>query len=53
MKNGKGILYSKEGDMEIGDYLNDNKIGKHIIIYVMEIFLQIIMKLKRNHKKFF
>ena len=33
MKNGKGIIYSNEGDMEIGDYLNDNKIGKHIIIY--------------------
>ena len=33
MKNGKGIFYSNEGDMEIGDYFKDNKVGKYIIIY--------------------
>ena len=29
-KEGKGIYYFNNGDREMGDYLNDNKIGKHV-----------------------
>ena len=33
VREGKGIYYYNNGDREIGDYLNDKKIGKHTIIH--------------------
>ena len=29
-KEGKGIMYYANGDREMGNYLNDKKVGKHI-----------------------
>jgi len=31
-KEGKGIDYYHNGDREMGDYSNDNKIGKHVLL---------------------
>ena len=32
VKEGSGVYYYQNGDREIGDYLNDAKTGKHILI---------------------
>ena len=29
---GKGLIYYSNGDREMGDYLNSEKIGKHITL---------------------
>ena len=31
-KEGKGIYYYNDGDRRMGDYLNDEPIGKHVIL---------------------
>ena len=31
-REGKGIYYNANGDREMGDYSNDNKIGKHVML---------------------
>ena len=29
---GKGVIYWNNGDREMGDYSNDNQIGKHVML---------------------
>ena len=31
---GKGIYYFNDGDRQMGDYLNDNPIGKHVTLTI-------------------
>ena len=31
-KEGKGIYYYNNGDRQMGDYYNDNPIGKHVTL---------------------
>jgi hypothetical protein len=33
LREGKGVYYYNNGDREIGDYLKDKKIGKHVILH--------------------
>ena len=33
-REGKGIIYYNSGDREIGDYLNGQKIGKHVFFSI-------------------
>ena len=33
IREGKGIYYSKSGNIEIGEYLNGESIGMHVRIY--------------------
>ena len=35
MKEGKGIYYYKSGNREMGDYLNDQKVGKHVTLTII------------------
>ena len=32
LKEGKGIYYYNDGDREMGDYYNDEPIGKHALL---------------------
>ena len=40
-KEGKGIFYYNNGDRRMGNYYNDNRIGKHVTD--MEMLKQIII----------
>ena len=31
--DGKGIIYVNNGDREMGDFLNNEKVGKHVILH--------------------
>ena len=32
MREGQGIFYYNNGDREMGDYYNDEEIGKHVML---------------------
>ena len=34
MAQGKGTFYFNNGDKQTGNYLNDRKVGKHVILRV-------------------
>ena len=33
VREGKGIYYYNNGDREMGNYLNDKRVGKHITLH--------------------
>ena len=48
MRDGKGIFYFSNGDREMGDYLNDKKVGKHLIQYSNGTFKEIVYPIPNN-----